>query len=261
MTLPSTWVLCLSLNYTAASTWKRKLAAKWNLDFNMEIVSHKWQILSLTHSAVSARCTTCCGTAFPETTCYHTPISCKWEQMITRSSRLLDAAALCHLVLWVKWSDASCAPAAGLQKVRQSSSLRLVLEECVCVILSWILPSAVAAACWAPDVLWSRLHTHTHTQLVSLEQSPGFGDRGCVNCYLDSVQLFAQVHSQESSTASQMAVKWPVNGERKKNLSISIYLSINGQSNILSPFTRLVFVVWQAIYHPFLIVRSFTSSC
>lgn len=37
----------------------------------------------------------------------------------------------------------------------------------------WILPSAVAAARWAPDVLWTRLHSHSMPS-VSLEQSLWF---------------------------------------------------------------------------------------
>lgn len=89
-----------------------------------------------------------------------------------------------HFVLAAKVSElkAAAAAAAGIPKVRCSLSFRLALDSV------WILPSAVAAARWAPDMLRTRLHSR-YMRPVSLAQSLWFLPMGRVNCQLDVVHV------------------------------------------------------------------------
>ncbi len=96
-------------------------------------------------------------------------------------------------------------------------------------------------------------YTHTHTQSVSLEQSQGLGDRGCVNCYLDPVQLFTQVCSWRVAP-----LNLPANGNRTNPSMISTLLD---DTSLSSPFIRRVFVMWHALYSPLLYTQLLCGPC
>lgn len=102
----------------------------------------------------------------------------------------------------------------------------------------WILPSAVAAARWAPDMLRTRLHSHS-MRSVSLAQSLWFLPVGRLGCWLDVVRVH---YSCRWLTPQISKVDWKKSGTPKMTFTFHI-LSFLLKVGYLTCFAVLVFML------------------
>lgn len=174
----------------------------------------------------------------------HTKISCKRGHII-KDEPWCSFCGIRHI------SGASCAPAAGLRQVRLSSSLRLALEESVWVCcgsspLQWLLR--------AGHLMCSELgYTHTHTHAIGIFRTvPGVRWQGLHGLLL---RIQCGYSHRYAALLHVSGCKW----EKKKSENLPVISTLLDNSTLLSPFIRLVFVLWQAFYYLLLIVYCFVG--